>query len=201
MVESQREKLFTRTSEYLNIGITKHGEPRMTISVPWDRTANAFNMRTPDVYFAREDFDDPKIMEYLSNFHVLGCYIFTPLPDYDFLAQFTEIWDMYIEYGGAIQDLSFMRNMREWFMLYIEDAHLKDLNDLFPEDRIKYSLNSRCMGFYHCQVDDISAMLGKQIYLSELLIWAQEENPEEKAKWKAARAGRFRYCVPKKNNL
>lgn len=113
----------------------------------------------------------------------------------------TAIQDMYIEHGSAIRNLSFMSRMEEWSMLYLEDAHLKNLCELFPKRRKKYPMANRCMGFYHCQVDDFSAMLGKQIFLSELLIWPSEPDPAEKEKWKqAARqagAGRFRYYVPK----
>lgn len=197
MVESQREKLFTYTSKYLNIGITKDGEPQRAISVPWEATAHAFNMRTPDVYFAREDFDCPEIIEQLGKFHMLGCYIFTPLRDYEFLARFTEVQDMFIRHGDMIRDLSFMRGMDDWFMLYLEGARLKDLKDIFPESKTEYRLCSRCLGFYQCQVDDISAMLDRKIYLSELLIWPLDGNPDEREKWKAARAGWFRYYESK----
>ncbi|MDD7388962.1 MAG: hypothetical protein PUG60_04750 [Lachnospiraceae bacterium] len=199
MTESEREKLFGYDKKYLSLGITEGGACRTSVSVPWERTGNAFNMRIPNIYFAREDFDDPEILEQLKKFCITGCYIFTPLQDYDFLAQFTEIRDLYIEYGGAIRNLSFMRNMKEWFLLYLEDAHLENLCDLFPEDRENYPLASRCMGFYHCQVDDVSAMQGKKIFLSELLVWPAEPDPEEKEKWrkaaKEARAGRFRYYM------
>lgn len=201
MIESEREKLFGFEHTYLSLGITADGERRMSISVPWEGTCNAFNMRTPDIYFAREDFDDPEILKQLKKFVVLGCYIFTPLQNYDFLAQFTDIQDMYIEHGSAIRNLSFMSRMEEWSMLYLEDAHLENLCELFPKRRKKYPIANRCMGFYHCQVDDFSAMLGKQIFLSELLIWPSEPDPAEKEKWKqAARqagAGRFRYYMPK----
>jgi hypothetical protein len=197
MIDSEREKLFAYESEYLSIGITKDGQPRTSGFVPWESMGCAFNMKTPKIFFTREDFDDPVIMDKLKKLHILGCYIFTPLEDYGFLSQFTEIWDMHIEYGSAVQDLSFMRHMDDWFMLYIEDAHLKDLKDIFPENKKEYRLSSRCMGFYHCQVEDISAMLGKKIFLAELMIWSKENNPEEKAKWKQAGATRYRYYITK----
>ena len=196
MLDSERDKLNHYEHKYLSIGITEGGVPRMSGFVPWDGTCNAFNMRTPNIYFEEEDFQDPEILEALSRFCVFGCYIFTPLKNYDFLAQFTEIEDLFIRYGSAIRDLSFVRNMEELFMLYLEDAHLPDLEPLFPEGR-KYRMANRCLGFYHCQVDDIRALVDSKVYLSELKIWPEKGDPEDKKRWKAARCGRFRYCEEK----
>lgn len=195
MIQSERDLLFSRTSKYLSIGITEDGERRMSISVPWEDTCSAFNMNLPNVYLTEKDFEDEEIADRLKNFDICGCYIFTPLKDYSFLAQFTDIWDMYIEYGGAIRDLSFMRHM-DWGMLYLEDARLENLRALFSEDRGN-GICHRCLGLYHCQVKDISAVVERGLYMAELLIWPEKYEPEEKARWKKVRSGKFRYYKPK----
>lgn len=196
MIQSEREQLFSRTSQYLSIGITEDGERRTSISVPWEGTCSAFNMKLPNVYLTEKDFEDQEIVEQLKNFRVIGCYIFTPLKDYSFLAQFPDIWDMCIMYGSAIKDLSFMRHMN-WDMLYIEDARLKDLQALFSEDRGN-RVSQRCLGLYHCQVEDISALVERGLYMAELLIWPEHYDPKEKARWKKVRSGNFRYYKPEK---
>ena len=91
MTESQREKLNSYPSKYLSIGITEDGEPRFFGWVPWDSMADAFNMRTPQVFFSPEDLTDEAIWTELSRFHINGCYIYCPLTDYSFLERLTEL--------------------------------------------------------------------------------------------------------------
>ena len=87
MLESERNKLNNRESEYLSIGITQGGVPRVTIGVPWEATAHAFNMRTPNVYLSPEDLQDEEVMVLIESYKVIGCYIWAPLTDYGFLAR------------------------------------------------------------------------------------------------------------------
>lgn len=61
MIKSERDKLNNRDSEYLSIGITSDGAPRGSIGVSWEKTAHAFNMRTPNVYLSPEDLRDEEM--------------------------------------------------------------------------------------------------------------------------------------------
>lgn len=194
MLEQERQKLFDPDKKYISIGITADGSPCRSIPVPWDSTANAFNMRVPDVYFSRADFEDPEMISRLGSLCVNGCYIFTPLDDYSFLAQFTELWDLHIEYGDAIKDLSFMQNMTEWFQLFIENAHIPDLSPVFPAERCLGG-HSRCIAFNKCAIDDISALVEKNPYISELHIWMAHGTGSKKdeQRWRQVRASRFEY--------
>ncbi len=202
MITQERQKLFDPERKYLHIGITDDGIPLSSGFVPWDLTANAFNMRVPDVYFTRADFEDPEIMQRISQLCVHGCYIFTPLDDYSFLSQFTQLWDLHIEHGGAIKDLSFMQNMTEWFQLFIDGAHLPDLLPVFPPDR-RLGMHSRCIAFNRCIIDDISALIENNPYISELHIWMEPYagSKADKARWKQVKASHFDYYIyPDKTN-
>ena len=61
-----------------------------TLRIPWDKTSNAFNMRTPNIYIAPEDLQNQEIMSQIAKKKVDGCYIFEELKDYTFLKEFTE---------------------------------------------------------------------------------------------------------------
>ena len=86
MLLSEREKLFNRTEKTVSIGITAGGVPRTVVHVPWESTAHAFNMRTPNVYLSPEDVADGEILAKLCTFRVIGCYIWVPLSEYSFLS-------------------------------------------------------------------------------------------------------------------
>lgn len=191
MTESQREKLNSYPHEYLSIGITADGEPRKSIWVPWDRTSNAYNMRTPDIYLSREDLADEALWTQLQRFHINGCYIFCPLDDYRFLARLPEIWDLTIHKGGVLRDLAFLRQMPGWFQLHVEDAVLEDLSDLFPEGG-KPGVHSYCVCLSGCTVKDLSALVREDICLSELVILAPEGS-NDRQRWKAVRCGKYTY--------
>lgn len=192
MLESQRKLLERQNSKYLNIGITKDGAPRNSIRVPWEQTASAFNMKTPHVYFSGEDLRDPGILAMLKNYRVLGCYIFDPLEDYAFLEELKGLRDIHIRYGSNLTDISFLAENQEWFMFYLEDACLEDLEPLFPKERGKGMPHSYCVGLVNCKVADISALEQEHVYLSELLV-IQPEGTNERARWEAVRAGTYRY--------
>jgi len=192
MLEAQKAYLDNLQDKYLNIGITENGEPRNMISVPWKHDSNAYNMRTPELWLSAEDVKDPCLLARLKGLCIRGCYIFTPLEDYSFLAELKGLWDLHIRQGGALRGLSFMREMREWFMLYIEDARLDDLSPAFPENWREKGLHSYCVAFVNCRVKDISALEREDIRLSELLV-CQPEGTNEKKKWSRVRAGTYRY--------
>lgn len=192
MLESQRKILESNDSKYLNIGITRDGSPRNSLRVPWERTASAFNMKTPNVYLSGDDLQDPDILARLQNYRILGCYIFDPLEDYSFLEELKGLWDIHIRYGGNLTDISFLADNKEWFMFYLEDACLENLEPLFPKDRGKGMLHSYCVGLVNCKVADISALEQEDVYLSELLV-IQPEGTNERARWENVHAGTYRY--------
>ena len=192
MNTKQREKLFAYENRCMSIGITEDGVAYDVLGVPWEHTANAFNMRTPDIYLERKDLDDPEIRAKLNRFIVNGCYILVPLEDYSFLKEFPEIQDLHIRHGEKITDLSFMSEMREWFMLLLEGAKLKNLDDIYPVDGVRRGIHSFCMAFYDCEVEDVGAIEKKGMHLSELIIW-NEKTEEEYQKWKSVPANTFRY--------
>lgn len=191
MLDSQREALKNQNSEYLSIGITQSGEPYGPIAVPWEHTASAFNMKTPDIYLSEQDIKDPEIHEILKNYHVIGCYIFTALQDYSFIAEFKEMRDIFILDGGNITDLSFMKDLDEWFMLYIEDAHLENLDLLFPKGR-KDKFFPYCIGFGGCEIKDITALENPEIYLSELVVLCPK-GTNHRERWQNIRCGTCGY--------
>lgn len=192
MQESQKEKLQSYTGTYISLGISCDGTSRGAISVPWVRDTNAYNMRLPDLWLSPEDLSDAPFMARLRQFRVQGCYLYTPLEDYTFLAQFPHMEDLHIAKGSALKDLSFMQNMPEWFHLYVEDADIGDLRPAFPEDWKKKGLHSYCVAFINCRVGDISPLLRNKVYLSELLV-ACPKGTNDKKRWSQVKAGTFRY--------
>ena len=196
MLESQRQKLTEYPHKYLSIGITEGGEPRFSGWVPWQNMGNAFNMRTPQIYLAPEDLTDEALWVELGRFHINGCYIFCPLTDYSFLYRLPELQDLEIYKGGALRDLRFLRGMKDWFQLHVEDAVLKDLTDLFPNGKHRYSC---CICLSGCTVNDISALTQEDIWLSELVV-LMPEGANDRDRWKAVRCGKYTYWEYRKNN-
>lgn len=188
----QREKLFACEHKRISLGITEGGIAYNALGVPWERTSNAFNMRTPDIYLERSDLDDPEIRAQLDRYSIIGCYIFVPLEDYSFLKDFTEIQDLHIRHGENIRDLSFMSGMKEWFMLLLEGAKLDNLEELYPVEGVRKGIHCFCMAFYDCEVADVSAIEKKGMHLAELIVW-KERTEEEYQKWKSVPSHLFRY--------
>ncbi len=113
MIEAEKKKLHERSSEYLSIGITKGGEVRSITHVPWEKTVHAHNMKIPDVYISPEDLKNAELLKSLHGYRVIGCYIYTPLDDYNFLGTFTELRDVHVECAQKLTDLGFLRSLRE----------------------------------------------------------------------------------------
>lgn len=192
MLESQKQKLENYNSEYLNIGITQDGSPRNVIQVPWHYTASAFNMKTPHIYLCAEDMKDPQIIELLQKYHVLGCYIFDPLEDYSFIGNFKELWDVHIENGHNITNLSFMEELEDWFMFYLENACLENLDSLFPRNHKKDQFHSYCVGFVDCKVDDLRALAECDLHLFEQLV-VYPKGANQKERWNCVQSHRYTY--------
>ena len=191
MTESQRELLNNYPHQYLSIGIAEDNRSRFYGWVPWHYTSNAFNMRTPSLYFTPEELEDEEVWDWLASRKVNGCYIFCPLKDYTFLNRLPDLWDLTIHHGGALRDLHFLRKMDHWFQLHVEDAVLEDLNDLFP-DGTQRSYYSYCVCLSGCTVKDLSALTQPGIRLSELVILAPEGS-NDRERWKAVRCGKYSY--------
>ena len=186
------ESLDSRNTDYLSIGITERGIPITGIPVPWEKTTSGFNMRIPEIWMSPEDLEDPQVLERLTHFKVRGCYIYTQLRDYSVIGRFTELWDLFICRAGGLRDLSFMKELHQWFMLYIEGADLADISPAFPKNWRDKGLRSYCVGFVNCRIDDIRPMEQPDVRLYELLIW----NPRDdrgKAGWSGVRASCFTY--------
>jgi len=192
MLQSQKEILENLNNKYLSIGITQSGEPYGAIAVPWDNTANAFNMKTPHIYLSIEDIKDTQMLETLKKFEVLGCYIFDALDDYSFIADFKDLRDVFIMNGDSITDISFMKNLKKWFMFYIENAHISNLESLFPTEEKRIQILPYCIGFGGCEIEDISALENPDIYLSELIVLCPK-GANERERWQNIRCGHYGY--------
>ncbi|MCI5648268.1 MAG: hypothetical protein ACI4EG_07590 [Fusicatenibacter sp.] len=55
------------------------------------------------------------------------------------------------------------------------------------------ALPGKCMGFYHCEVEDTSALKNADFIISELLIWPVEGDFKERWKMTARRPDTFRF--------
>jgi len=194
MIESERNKLENRESEYLSIGITQGGVPRTTIGIPWEATVHAFNMRTPNVYLSPEDIQDEEIMGQLESYKVIGCYIWVPLSDYSFLARFKDLQDINIKNGDAISNLSFLAELYECRMLYLQNAKLKNLDMIVDVKKSSTAMFGclRCIGLDNCAVEDLSVFEIEKVHFSEFLIW-MPEGSNERSRWSVVSAGTRRY--------
>ena len=189
MIESEKKKPLERNNEYLSIGITEGGEPRDVTQVPWERTAHAFNMKVPSVYLSPEDLRDEEILKTLHGYRVIGCYIHAPLDDYAFLGEFGEIRDLYIECGEGLTDISFINNLCECDMLYLEGASLKNLDPVVEMKKRARGLfgGFRCLGLFGCKIEDVSSLF--TVSFSEFLVWSTGEAE----RYKGIPASTFRY--------
>ena len=168
---------------YTSIAINKDGKHVGGCFIPWKLTSSAINMKTPRVTLAVEDLQDEAIMADVKKCKVLGCYIMIPLEDYSFVQQFHELCDLFILYGKNISDLSFVQDMPNLFLFYLEDAKLTDIRPLIDNCRRSNSLPGKRFGFYHCEIQDTSAMKDADFMISELLIWPPEGQTDEKERW------------------
>ena len=194
MTENQRQRLKDHKSKFLNIGVTKNGEGYDIIGVPWEKTVNAFNMHTPDVYLSSDDLKNEELMNELIEYEVLGFYSWVPLDDYSFLSRFTFLRDISIMHAEGLSSLDFMRELYDCRMLYIEDAKLENIDVLIDlNKRGKGILTSlMCVGLLNCEVEDVSAFEKERTDFSEFLVW-EYEGKNEKEKWKHVGAITFRY--------
>ena len=190
MLDNEREKLYAAESEYLNIGITADGARCKGISVPWVKTARAFNMRRPHVYIAPEDLHDAELMDKIRSFRVQGCYVFCPLEEYGFLAGFKDLTDIYLANAVNLKDLSFLESLQAWKMLNVENASLPDLAPI-PRSLQNSEFRLVCLSFACCAVEDVSALRGMR-NIDELIIIGKDDD-SDRAKWEQISADTRRY--------
>lgn len=194
MLESQKERLQNKNNRYLSIGITLGGKPRTSIGIPWESTAHAYNMRTPDVYLSPEDLQDEHILECLKAYTVVGCYIWAPLEDYSFLSSFKELQDINIKNGDSIRDLDFLSGLSECDMLFLQNAKLKNLNRIVDMKKSGKKLfgGLRCVGLDNCEIEDLSIFETEQVQFSEFLVW-KPQGSNERDRWNVISASKRKY--------
>lgn len=192
MIQSERDKLYFCQKKYLSLGITKTGEPLNAIAIPWSQHSSAFNMRTPDIFLCEEDLYDGEILSQLKSFTVIGLYALCALKDYNVLGYFPDLQDIFLKEAYNLRDLSFMANMPDWFMLFIQGATLPNLDPLIHTEGFKKMRHSYCLGLYDCQVKDISSLIGSDLRLYELLIWNRWSKKEFK-RWQGAKPLVYHY--------
>ena len=195
MIREEYEKLVGASEEnaYISIAVNADGTPVRSGFVPWVRTASAFNMKTPNLTISAGDLQDEKVTGLLRRCRVTGCYIYEGLDDYSFIAEFGDIRDLHIIHCEKMKDLSFLRQLKDLFMLYLEDASLPDLRPLVDVCNESRGGPGKCFGFRNCRVEDTSALEDAGFTLSELLIWPTKG--DSAGRWKTGvRPGVFRFC-------
>ena len=188
MTEAEKNILRKFPHRTISIGVTEDGH-RRSIPVPWQLGCNAYNMRTPDIWLSPAELFAEDLWAELARLRVTGMYIFCPLEDYSFLSRLTALQDLAIYKGGALENLSFLRQMPDWFLLHIEDAVLENLCDLFPAG-VRPGMGSRNVCLSGCTVADPSVPEGTR--LSELLI-LMPEGSGDRERWNAIPCSKFSY--------
>ena len=194
MLDTELTKLKAIAAEggYLSFAVNEDGTPVTMGPVPWERTLSAFNMRHPKVTLAKDDLQNGEIMGLVMQCRVLGCYLFTPLEDYGWIAGLTDLEDLSIYEGNGVKDLSFLRHLPDLFLFFLEDAKIPDLEDLVSNCNKGQSGPGKCFCFVRCEVGDTSALRKVDFTLSELLVHPAEGDTEDR--WKCGRKpGIFRF--------
>lgn len=192
MIQIERDKLYSCKKKHLSICITKTGEPLNAIAIPWSQHSSAFNMRTPDIFFCEEDLYDGEILFQLKSFTILGLYVFCALKDYNVLGNFSDLQDISLKEAHNMRDLSFMANMSDWFMLFIQGASLPNLDPLMHTEGFKKNRHSYCLGLYDYHIKDTSSLINSNLHLYELLIW-NKWSKFENERWRKANALVYHY--------
>ena len=195
MLGIDREKLneAAENHDWIGVGIDREEKQFTGVFVPWELTASAINMKTPDIMLTVNDLSDREIMNKLYCCQVIGIYIFTPLHDYSFLSQFHQVRDLFVLHGERMIDLSFVCNMPDLYMFYIENAKLPNLDPLIDNYNSGNHINSARFGFAFCDIADTSALQKLKFPISELLVWCRKGKTEFKKRWKPrGGCGRFK---------
>lgn len=184
--EAERKRFAEYPHKYVSIGITPAGERCNSVAVPWESSANAFNMKLPDLYLAPEDLQGGVLQQLQAEKIIDGCYIFTPLEDYSFLEELTQLKDLSIYYGDGLRDVSFLQKMTECRLIFLHRAQLERL--LPPE--LKIGLPSLYLS--DCRVENLTPLMGEEPLFHELII-ANPKARDERARWHEVKALTKRY--------
>ena len=133
-------------------------------------------MRTSDIFLCEADLYDDEILLQLDKFTILGFYAFCGLDDYEVIGRFTNLQDIFLKDAHNLRDLAFMQSTPDWFMLFIQGAHLPNPDPIIPTEETASRLHSYCLGPYNCVVDDNSTLLNSKFHFYVLLIWNKEEH-------------------------
>ena len=197
MFAEEIELLKRRPGKYLSLGIAADADLRgKPVRVPWEVSAHAYNMKPPDVYLTPAELHDAGLMAQFQAYHVLGCYVFTPLEDYGFIAGFPELRDVYIGAGRNVKDLLFLRGLNGLGMLYLEGAKPVDLEPIYQCSTAAGAFPFLCLCFADCEVGDVSA-LTRVHNISELIVFGRDDDGE-RARWGRIPALTHRYYVSRK---
>lgn len=194
MVQEDYNKLMLAAENGANMSIAINSDGKSVKSgfIPWERTASFFNMNTPKITIAASDLQNKAIVDTLMKCVLTGCYIYVPLSDYSFLADFENLKDIFICHGENIRNLLFLQKMKKLFMFYLEDASLPDLKPLIDVCNVGESGPGKCFGFCRCKIEDTSSLSEANFILSELLVWPIEG--DDCTRWKSGRKpGIFKY--------
>ena len=196
MIESQHRKLMEEYDKpYVSIGIWNYGDEMPVIGIPWVSHTGAMNMKTPHIWFEPDDFNnpDPEIMTRLSQLQVIGCYIYSILEDYSFLAKFPDLRDVHIRKGNNIRSLSFMREIKKCTMFYLNGATLDNLEDLTSFRTSRGARQSFYLGFANCRISNIDCLLDREAVLLDELVIVNPVGTDEKGRWKDVHAIQYTY--------
>lgn len=188
MRKEEKEKLLNYRSEYISIGITDDGIAYNAFSIPWESTANAYNMRLPDAFITPDDLNNEEIMNLILSKKVIGFYCWSALETFDFVSSFSDIEDINIFKGENLVNLDFVRPLKELRMLFIKGANLDNIDAVLnlPQSKRQIS-HMKSIGLYNCEVKDISRFSEKEHKFNEFLVWNKREKRERK-KWMAISA-------------
>ena len=193
MIDSEREKLFSRNGIFISIGITEDGERLEKIGVPWQATSYAFNMKLPDVYITPSDIDDEEIMDKILSFIVVGCYIWAPLPSYGFISRFKNLYDLSISSAEGILDLEFLFGL-DCTMISFYNSHIKSLEPMLCAKGLAKSpdLSFKCVSLTDCTLDDIGDLFNSKYRFREFIVKC-ESGTNEMERYRGVNADKYIY--------
>lgn len=195
MLQSEWEKLIAWQDKPISLGINETGVQRAMAGIPWNNMSIAYSMKTPNVYLAEEDIDNPVIMAELHRHMLVGCYISTPMEDYSFLKDFPHLQDLSIKNGHNLRDLSFMRGLKECRMLFLHGAKLQNMNDVIETKKEAGIRYVTCIGLHTCEIEDISSILeNERLSFREFSIWTPVGRGE-KERWENFKKGSRRFHI------
>ncbi len=186
MTEFDREKLANYQEKYISIGITRAGERYNSFAIPWESSANAFNMRTPDIFMEPADLEKGFLTELNQTKIIDGCYIFCPLEDYSFLKELTRLKDLSIYHAEKFIDFSFWRELTDCRLVFLHQGQLPCIDP----PRLKIGMPS--LALYDCEIADLSNLEGEERLFYELIV-ANPKKRNERKRWENVRALTKRY--------